>query len=506
LDYGLISTVAYPDVLFFRALQKPNPEVLQPAHPAHEKGVSAIQDIARVKGGTRFRDSAMAKLFPQAQAAPEELTIQAVHDWVMFHRRRDKLCRHDVPPVAEVATRRYQVHYVQTRQESEVKLLFKGLLANNSAVIARLKPQSFTTVEFGAGVPTVLSSPETLRSLWRNRQTSQAVIALGAIASQGAAQEEGTTLAEARTESLADVLGPVTAVAADAVFSALPAIPDLFATTEADGVIVLATLPLETDCHQVYRVVTPEFNVDQFQEYVSQGNVDGSLEELQAEPLGAVAFRAQTTEMIESTAAVVDEAWTLHGDGPINLSVSIVTLQADGSLPPDEEIQRAEQQAFLIAERVKNQLSLESRKVVFTPETLAPCSVYTLLVTEPAGYQVVGWVHTQENLATGNIGSEGEALLFSFRPNGELIPDEDFAHSLEQLKARNVVFSRIALAGLERPQASDPRLASLCAALQEAGLITEETRRTTAKVRGEYSHIMRYGERYLSNVVLFGVD
>ena len=65
--------------------------------------------------------------------------MRATRDWVLFHRRRTKVCGLDVPP-PQVAPRRYRLFHVQLPNQADREELRQTLEAGGA--VARFKPQA----------------------------------------------------------------------------------------------------------------------------------------------------------------------------------------------------------------------------------------------------------------------------------------------------------------------------------------------------------------------------
>lgn len=86
-------------------------DAANPANRAHqlaEAGLDLVQ-AALIVSEPEIKAQADAQLFPAAGPAAAELTIDAVRDWVMFMKRREKQCSAAVAPVAAPQLRRYRV-------------------------------------------------------------------------------------------------------------------------------------------------------------------------------------------------------------------------------------------------------------------------------------------------------------------------------------------------------------------------------------------------------------
>jgi hypothetical protein len=239
----------------FRAWQTVNPAVREPAHPAHESAIRALRSIGTVLGSAKFADLAAARLFPPPAARSEGLTVLATLDWVLFHRRRDKVCQEEIP-VAPIETRHYALYHVQLAGDQTVADLAK-LLQRTGAQAAGLPRLDFVQmVEFGAGIHAVVSPHVQVQASWRQDVGTQAGSILGGvIASRGVAAAEGERLAQERLESVVEVIAVVAPVDAHPDYAVLQRVPDALDVPSNDGVVILATRRAAvTNCHDVFGV------------------------------------------------------------------------------------------------------------------------------------------------------------------------------------------------------------------------------------------------------------
>jgi hypothetical protein len=238
----------------FRAWQTLNAAVAEPQHPAHERAIRALRAIGKALGNSRFADVKAALLFPAVKKQPEA-AILATRDWVLFHRRRDKVCQ-TVVPTPEVRTRRYAVYQADVKAQKELDTLQRAVVANETAVIRRFEPRFMQIVEFAGGVQSVLSPHAQVRATWRQGVGESAGgIVGGVIASRGLAVAEGKALARERLDALADVLDVEFDVSQKPDYLVAERVPDAFQQPDADGVIVFAThAEVAGNCHEVYAV------------------------------------------------------------------------------------------------------------------------------------------------------------------------------------------------------------------------------------------------------------
>lgn len=372
----------------YKASQTINPDVLGPNHPAHEASLTAVRIIASAIGEPRFEDLAVRRLFPPPRPLPRELVIRAHEDWVLVHRRRDKQCAPVRALAPGVQPRRYRLYHVALADAAARDALHQALVTNNGAAINAFEPQAVDVIEFSAGIPALESTPEHVAKIWASRVPASAQVTYGAIASQGTASDEGTTLAEARLATLTDVLAP--GAPSEAIrLESLPMVPDasVITATPHDGVIILATLAVSTVCHQVYRwgATQPVADLIQAIQGSDASVVEQALVELGAQHLGQAKFVEGTDQLVLEESADLPGAWIQHGDGTVRLV--LVISQRPASLDDVTEEEEARIDGYLAqAAQIASHLNLAVPAAGFLheppedTEPLEPCPAISVLV------------------------------------------------------------------------------------------------------------------------------
>jgi hypothetical protein len=369
--------------VLLRGSQRLNAAVLQTGNAFHDTSLAALKLIGSALQDKTFADDAARLLFPPPKAAPAELKIFAKHDWVLFHRRRELECGYAVTPEEVIQPRRYRVFHGALEQAEEIAKLKEALASNNGIAIAQFGLKPVTVVEFEAGIQSLRTSHTDVLADWQKRVLTDADIAFGAIASCGAALDEGETIATARLDSLADVLVPVTQLADDAELVTLTQVPDLLAGGEVDGAIVLATLEIATTCHQVYRLEITGADLEIFLERLGDSNFADLLKEFKAQVLSPNAvFRSGSNILFgEQAAAQIGQAWNSAGNGTVKQAISIVQIRAFSGQPDSKQLVTG--QAARIADVSGSTISSDKVRIVETDITLPQCPIITILVTEP---------------------------------------------------------------------------------------------------------------------------
>jgi hypothetical protein len=296
-------------VSLFDADQKVNKLVADPTHPAHIGAIDALRLIAKAIANQGFIDSAGNLLFPPPEGT-EERSVLATLDWVLFHRRRVKNCGDDAAMPAS-GTRRYAVYQVGFEDDASAKVFLAAVNNNDTNTIKRFKPVFIQTVDFAAGLPSLLTSQQQLRASWRQIVGTEAgVIAGAAVAGTGLAAAEGDPLAEARGETVLGTLAKDNPVKDDLKALVLKRVPDYFAAAQNDGIIIVATLR-QTVCHTVFVVEGLADRLEWIKSAASDGmkELQVALERLQAQTLGTVHFKSGTDQFESADMDAILKSW-----------------------------------------------------------------------------------------------------------------------------------------------------------------------------------------------------
>jgi hypothetical protein len=383
--YGMTEAVstelAKNEVLIFSGQQKIDNDALKPGHALHDASLSALARLGAALNDNGFADFSARQLFPPPRAVPDELRVFARHDWVLFHRRRDKACGFETAPEALVQPRRFRIFQAGVASDEERVLLRNALVHNQPEIISRFRPQAVTIVEFEAGIQTVRTSPEDVRADWLSRVDDNVDIVLGVVATRGAAYDESQVLAEARLNSLTGVLAPVAGLAEDVELLWAEQVPDTLASGEVDGIIVYATQEVATVCHEVFRLeLSPEQLAAFLETLQASDNFRTLIQEFGGVQLGFVPkFRNGAAQLFGDTAANdLIKAWGDAGNNQPVRVVPLVPVDADGSLPGDQPYM---EQSQAIADTVGK--GADSTDPIGLSQPFLKCPAVTLLVVEP---------------------------------------------------------------------------------------------------------------------------
>lgn len=317
------------EIVILDSLLTRNDAVLSAGNPAHTASLSAVQLIGAALGDPGFADAAARLLFPAPPPSTDELLVRATADWVLFHRRRDKVCGEEKVAVA-AAVRRYQVYHLLATSLESAEKIRQALLANDAAVIAKLGFHPVDAVEFAAGVPSLNTPVSVIQSDWQTASPGNRLL-YGAVASSGAAAGEGEALALARLGRLQDAVAPISAPHAQLHSETLGVVPAPLAVPGSDGVMVLVTIQAETrtTCHAVFRTTDSMARVLSI---IQTEGIPGALERGIIAPLGNVQFTEGTSTAVGNGLEKAKELWNSLGNGTVGGSVA-VSAAGDDSVP-----------------------------------------------------------------------------------------------------------------------------------------------------------------------------
>ncbi|MBZ5558155.1 MAG: hypothetical protein LAO77_12850 [Acidobacteriia bacterium] len=213
-------------------------------HRYAEAGLAVVQ-TALIVSDPNIKAMADAQLFPPPSTAPTELTIDAVRDWVMFTKRREKRCSPGVTPAAPLATRRYRVLNVTANAIDLADKVRSDFEANRTstnreplanwinALIAEKQREVSLVLTYAGGSTTADTDPDL--SDWRSFHPGS-VIYYAAI---GAVGETDEMLELNRLISVESVLGGRSDKTQEV---AIIPYPEAAAPADADGIMLLITL------------------------------------------------------------------------------------------------------------------------------------------------------------------------------------------------------------------------------------------------------------------------
>ena len=316
------------ETVLAEAALKENPDALSDKNAGHALALDALEVIAAALDDIDFADANARLLFPPPPKPTDELIVRGVMDWALFRRRRDEKCQEEKPAPAPAAPSRvYQVYHVLVSSQEEA-LALRNLLRENRPLPAdRVAPVG--AVEFGGGVATLATSPESILEDWRKVQPGEIII-YGAIGNRDSAAADGEALARARLDRLEATLSPISKLHPRAIDDILSGAPSSIPATGVDGVIVLMTFnPIAQTCHFVYRVGAPQMEI--VRAMLSQGSLESAIGQSDAQPVGEVNFNKDTDDVPDDSLQAAAGKWLLMGGGAPN-PVVVTTSATDQSI------------------------------------------------------------------------------------------------------------------------------------------------------------------------------
>lgn len=355
-----------------------NNDVLTPRHPLHGDSLKALDHLGNALKDPEFSAFNARLLFPPPQPVATELKVYAVRDWVLFHRRREIVCGLDRIPRAVIQPCSYRLFHINVSNTDELALLQRALEENRGELISRFSPEEVTIVEFEAGIQNIRTSHGDICSDWRREVKIDADISLGVIASRGAAYDQGTTLAEQRLESLVRVLDSVTGLAEDSKLYSIVKIPDILPHGEVDGIIVLATIHVETICHSVFHMEGETF--DALKKFDENG-YEKWLEANSAYLLTIDAkFRKDTASLMfpEAVTEKLKKSWSDLDNSELIGVVTLYETDAEGNAVGGDKIA---EQSRLLAKIAKGGIDPQFHDVRTVARKMPDCPAITVLAT-----------------------------------------------------------------------------------------------------------------------------
>lgn len=400
-------------------------QVLSPTNDLHALALRGIQVIGAALADAGFADAKTKLLFPPAQKPREELTIEGTRDWVLFHRRRNKQCAVvDERPV--VMPRRYQVYRILLPEKNMKKVdELRNLIVGGQQLDPKeVRVQPITQVEFEAGIPTLLSSPDTIRADWQAEPAGNRLL-YAAIATVG--RGDGEDLALQRLSRLHPELTPVTVPDSDLATEELGMVPESLAVSGTDGVILLMTYTALTT-HAVFAMKSGAsmgrvLNAEGVITHVLTGGPNDEF----VVRLGDTTFAADSGQLIETSIEPIVTAWQkLH---PGRRPGKTVVLPKPGE---QAAIQVYIQQATAIVSKLGGSASTSTPTVVSQDENLQRTETSPVItLIEPASDQLGGIrniriiLHRPDDEDRASLPGVPE-LTAKFNPDGSLaeVPPE----------------------------------------------------------------------------------
>jgi hypothetical protein len=360
-----------------------NADVLEPENENHVRALKALQILGTALNRPAFVDISTATLFPPLPPPSAELTVRATRDWVLFHRRRTKTCKLDVPPRPPAPNRRYQVYHLAI---GDVGLLdtIQGALRNNRVTeLQRFKFQPVTVVEFGANLGTLASNPQNVATDWSNVHPGNLLV-YAAVASQ-AGVEGGSFLATQRLNRTEDAIASISHTDTQTKVETLSSVPTPLTAPGTDGSIIMLT-KAATTCHTVYRASRDDALRESLLDLLQKGDAINALKLVQS--LGNVSFKAGSAEVADSNSQQsVITNWNTHGKSePL---IGVVLFNKSEQAPTQELYYQQSKEIFTALNGV---VTTEKETLMPIGVTLPPgcpaISVFTVKSTCLALYHV----------------------------------------------------------------------------------------------------------------------
>ena len=462
------------ELTLFTAEQRVSREVFNPGNAMHDASLKALRRVGNVMDDRSFADIRARQLFPPPRNAPTELRVFAERDWVMFHRRRDITCRYDDLPGIGVVPRRYRLYHVDELSSKADLERLVAALEKNTADLDRFEPASVGIVEFEAGLHNLRTPYEAVQADWTALVNDErASIMLGAVASRGTAVDEGPGMARLRLESLADVLDEKTPLDEEVQFRTLKEVPDLLASSDVDGVMVMATVSALV-CHRVYRVELGSEDAFQgLRETISE-DFEAAIEKFGATPLNENAqFVDATSEFSGNSKDKLVGEWLLAADGnPWRALLVVRDAGAAAPAVPTDQPYEAQTKQIALAVSADGKFGQE---VAFNAEAGgADCVAATVLAVFPVVVDLKYFDAYAMAASTPKSVVKAASDSINFDASGAVVRDAAFNETIKALKASGTRLKAVEVVTKDAPTTTtDARAEAMLAAFTEAGIAAE---------------------------------
>ncbi len=216
----------------------PNPEAAQPVHPARmraEGGLDLVQ-ATRLATDPQFKSVQLAKLFPGYRPGLRELVLDARHDWVLFTRRRERLCSEVIERPLALPPQRYLVRPVAVDERALKVLLDRLRHGEDPGVLGKELDKKVQRraiyVEFAGGTAERKYQPQELAEAWAQTNVDGVVKAVVVSAKQGTSEALETNRArQVASDAHAEL-------DRDVFWRVLRALPEGADSAGVDGVMV----------------------------------------------------------------------------------------------------------------------------------------------------------------------------------------------------------------------------------------------------------------------------
>ena len=234
-------------------------DVANAGNANHQYAVSGLDLVqaALIVSEPNIEANAEALLFPALPAASTELVIQALRDWVMFTKRREKQCEREVLPTPPVPPRSYRVinHTAASLDEAKSDIAtFTQLLKDpvnlaktiNTLLIEKERQQKIKlVVKFAGGSATAQSDLNAAEADWKTFAPGGAIY----YAAIGALGESDINLQLGRLKTFEGAITPDSKAVASATEDTIIPYPQDAVPDDADGIMLFVTLAASEQQH-----------------------------------------------------------------------------------------------------------------------------------------------------------------------------------------------------------------------------------------------------------------
>lgn len=307
------------------ASQKVNGNVLNPTHPRYEDSYAALNFISSTVKQPTLTEIRARRLFGDTNPDAQSQQVMANHDWVFFHRRRDKQCASAViEPV--LSDRPYRVFVANASGLEHANRLYELIRSQNFDALNHVELKEVSDISYDSGSANLKTSPQRVLSDWNLIVNSDVKIHSGLVASDPD-WNEPPALVTARVDQLNQIIDDKTQFIDDARFQVLSELPNSVSQLER-GIIIYITLPVSTTCQTVFRLprnsdidlVTSEFDT----RLKRSKSIEELVKDLEAQLIGELRFVEQSAEVFdEREFNELNAIWNEKGNGPISAVISL---------------------------------------------------------------------------------------------------------------------------------------------------------------------------------------
>ncbi len=283
--------------------------VFTPTDSNHVRAVEALEFAAVALNNPTFVTEKSALLFPSVPETDSGNAIRATHDWVLFHRRRNKDCDVKTEPKVTVCQTIFRAKS-RTSFTGAVRAIEEMIKAGGgdlNAVISEFGLVNLGDVLFEERSAKVAGDGKTLNDVVTAWKTDGAFAAAAAVYSHASPQDE-----QSRTDQATAVLLKINNLPGASVkgFTLPPAIA-LPTACPAFSIVMPVEVKVEETCLTVIQVLNRD-NLNFIRNSIAAGDtniINTALAGQFGPNMGVVTFKKGTTEVLNDSLAAMENKW-----------------------------------------------------------------------------------------------------------------------------------------------------------------------------------------------------